>query len=221
MTSTRSARGRYSAAGYTHAPQSEQKGELYIASVPAGSAQDELRDWNRAGYQAERPWREAPEPLFEQEAPAAVPQGVARVRTQKRGAKAALAAEAARARRDVVVCIVLACLVLMIVAAWGQKMVQGVRLQSDIRMYQEQTRLLEAENERLFQQIEQAKSGERIRNLAQNRLGMLRPERAQTETIYIQNAAEGRSAQAQEQESPKLGMLDLLLGLLDMLHIGE
>ena len=59
MKGTMSARRRYSAAGYTHAPQSEQKGELYIASVPAGSAQDELRDWNRAGYQAERPWREA------------------------------------------------------------------------------------------------------------------------------------------------------------------
>ena len=68
MTGTRSARGRYSAAGYRHAytEQEKEQGELYIASVPAGSAQDELRDFNRAGYQAERPWRQTPEPLFEQ-----------------------------------------------------------------------------------------------------------------------------------------------------------
>ena len=48
----RSARGRYSQAGY----DANAERTLYIADVPAGSAQDELRDYNRAGYRSERPW---------------------------------------------------------------------------------------------------------------------------------------------------------------------
>ena len=59
----RSTRGRYSSAGYVRAQE-----ELYIADVPAGSRQDELRDWNRRGYayQSERPWHDTPEPPLEQ-----------------------------------------------------------------------------------------------------------------------------------------------------------
>ena len=218
MTSTRGVRGKYSAAGYAHGRAEREQGELYIASIPAGSAQDELRDLNRVGYQVERPWRETPEPLFEQGTAAAVQ---APVRAPRRSAKSALAREAARSRRDIIACIVLGCLVLMIIAAWGQKMVQGVRLQNEIRLYEAQTEELVRANTLLTQQIEREKNGERIRNLAQNRLGMLRPERAQTQTIYIQNISEARSGQEQKQEEPKLGFLDLMLGLLDMLHIGE
>ena len=58
--------------------------------------------------------------------------------------------------------------------------------QRSIERYQAQTITLRQENEKLAQQLEIAGSGERIRNLAQNELGMLRRERAQTETIYIQ-----------------------------------
>ena len=73
----------------------------------------------------------------------------------------------------------------------------------------------------VIQCLELAKDGGRIRNLAQNKLGMLRPERAQSQTIYIQNVADGQKKPVQEQESPRLGFLDLMLGLLDMLNIGE
>ncbi len=221
MTGTRNARGRYSTAGYTHAREEQEKGELYIASVPAGSAQEELRDLNRAGYQAERPWRQTPEPLFEQDTAEAAPEpseGTAARRGRTRGR---LASRTASARGDIIACVVLGCVVLMILSMWGQKMVQGVSIQHDIEEYQQKTLALEQENEKLLQQLELAKDGERIRNLAQNRLGMLRPERAQSRTIYIQNAAEGQRRQAQEQESPRLGFLDLMLGLLDMLNIGE
>lgn len=221
MTGTRNARGRYSAAGYTNARTEQEKGELYIASVPAGSAQEELRDLNRVGYQAERPWRQTPAPLFEQDAAEAASEpsagtGVRRGRTRGR-----LASKAANARGDIIACIVLGCAVLMILAVWGQKMVQGVSIQRDIAAYQEKTLALEQENEKLSQQLELARDGERIRNLAQNKLGMLRPERAQSQTIYIQDAAEGLKQQEQEQESPRIGFLDLMLGLLDMLNIGE
>ena len=221
MTGTRSARGRYSAAGYTHARKEQERGELYIASVPAGSVQDELRDLNRAGYQAERPWRQTPEPLFEQGPAAAAQESPADTGVRRSTSKGRLASESAKARGDIIACIVLGCMVLMILAMWGQKMVRGVSIQRDIEMYQQKTIVLEQENEKLSQQLEMAKDGERIRNLAQNKLGMLRPERAQSRTIYIQNATEGQRRQAQEQEAPRLSFLDLMLGLLDMFNIGE
>ena len=65
-----------------------------------------------------------------------------------------------------------------------------------------------------------AKEGERIRNLAQNELGMLRPERAQHVTIYIQSPDTAQQT-LQQNEEPRMEMLDILLGLLDVLHIGE
>ena len=69
--------------------------------------------------------------------------------------------------------------------------------------------------------LELAMDGERIRNLAQNRLHMLRPERAETETIYIQTADSNRRQALQQDEEPKMELLDILLGLLNVLNIGE
>ena len=66
-----------------------------------------------------------------------------------------------------------------------------------------------------------ARSGERIRNLAQNELGMLRPERAMTQKIYIQAPDSTAAATLQNTEEPRMEMLDILLGLLNVLHIGE
>ena len=226
MAGIRRARGRYSAGGYMHEQNRQEREQtqekpMYISSVPAGSAQDALRDYNRAGYQAERPWRETPEPLFEQAADGAAAQPITDAPVLSRSAQRRRAAESARTRREIAACIVLGCAVLMILALWGQKMVQGVRIQNDIKAYEDGTKVLESEIADLRQQLEIAKDGTRIRNLAQNRLGMLRPERAQSQTIYIQNAGEGQRRQAQEQEEPELGILDLLLGLLDVLNIGE
>ena len=118
-------------------------------------------------------------------------------------------------------CIVIGAVILLLVAAWGQKMVASVNIQESIESYQKKTIALERETERLEQQLELAQSGERIRNLAQNELGMLRPERTETRTIYIQTGEDGTANQVQKQEKPKLGVLDILLGLLDVLHIGE
>ena len=100
-------------------------------------------------------------------------------------------------------------------------MVAGVEVQQVITAYQNQTIAFERENERLAQKLEQAKSGERIRNLAQNELNMLRPERAQTEIIYIQNVDDVSENSLQQNEEPRMEMLDILLGLLNVFHIGE
>lgn len=215
----RSARGRYSQAGYA----GNEDRTLYIADVPAGSAQDELRDYNRAGYRSERPWNETPAPVFEaaEAAPAQQASAPGRGRARPQTFLDRLAAQARRERRDVIVCFVLAAVIMMMLAAWGQKMIKGVEIQRSINAYQANTVAFERENERLAQQLELARGGERIRNLAQNELGMLRPERAKTEMIYIRKPESTAQKTAQNTGEPRMELLDVLLGLLNVLHIGE
>lgn len=215
----RSARGRYSQAGYA----GNEDRTLYIADVPAGSAQDELRDYNRAGYRSERPWHETPAPVFEaaEAAPAQQSSVPGRGRARPQTFLDRLAAQARRERRDVIVCFVLLAVIMMMLAAWGQKMIEGVEIQRSINAYQANTVAFERENERLAQQLELARGGERIRNLAQNELGMLRPERARTETIYIRTPESTAQKTAQNTGEPRMELLDILLGLLNVLHIGE
>lgn len=218
MNHARKERGRYSQAGYVGTYDGMEERELYIAREPAGSAQDELRDFNRAGYRSARPWNETPVPVFETEAAAAP---AAQRRVQRETFFDALAYYAKRESRDAVACVVLAAIILMMTAAWGQKLVEGKRLQDSISNYQAQTIAFEKENERLSAQLEMARSGERIRNLAQNELNMLRPERAQTVKIYIRTPDDTAQESLQQHEEPRMEMLDILLGLLDVLHIGE
>lgn len=215
----RSARGRYSQAGYA----GNEDRTLYIADVPAGSAQDELRDYNRAGYRSERPWHETPAPVFEaaEAAPAQQMPAPGRGRARPQTFLDRLAAQARRERRDVIVCFMLLAVIMMMLAAWGQKMIEGVEIQRSINTYQANTVAFERENERLAQQLELARGGERIRNLAQNELGMLRPERAKTETIYIRTPESTAQKTVQNTEEPRMELLDILLGLLNVLHIGE
>lgn len=212
----RAVRGKYSQAGYV------REDVLYIADVPAGSRQDELRDFNRAGYRSDRPWNEVPYPVFEaaQAAEVAAPV-VRRKRVKQKTFIDSLLAQAKRERRDVIACIVLLGVIMMMTAAWGQKMIQGVEIQRGINNYQASAIAFERDNERLAQQLELARGGERIRNLAQNELGMLRPERAMTQTIYIQAADSSAQKTLQNSEEPRMEMLDILLGLLNVLHIGE
>ncbi|MBQ3168998.1 MAG: hypothetical protein IJB99_04475, partial [Clostridia bacterium] len=207
----RSVRGKYSQAGYT----GEENRPLYIADVPAGSLQDELRDYNRAGYRSERPWNETPSPAFEAvEAVETAAPVVRRKRAKQKSVMDYLSAQAKKERRDVVACIVLLGVIMLMTAAWGQKMIQGVEIQRAINQYQASTVAFERENERLSQQLELARGGERIRNLAQNELGMLRPERAMTQKIYIQAPDTTAQTSVQNSEEPRMEMLDILLGLL-------
>ena len=221
MASTRGARsvrGKYSAAGYVERENSRQ---MYIADVPAGSAQDDLRDLNRLGYRSGRPWNETPTPVFESDV-VSIPAPIAQPRRKKQQSFIdKLAYYARREKKDVAACVILLTIILMMTAVWGQKMVEGVRIQQVIASYEENTDVLEAENERLAQRLELAKSGERIRNLAQNELNMLRPERAQTEKIYIRAPEITAERSLQHNEEPRMELLDILLGLLNVFHIGE
>ena len=215
----RKERASYSHAGYTGTYHAQEENELYIAKAPAGSLQDELLDYNRAGYRSERPWNETPVPVFEAGGAAVSVPSPARRRREDTFFDW-LSYHAGKEKKDVAACIVLLALILMMTAAWGQKLVEGKRLQDTIASYHAQTLAFEKDNERLMAQLELAQNGERIRNLAQNELGMLRPERAQHVTIYIQSPDTAQQT-LQQNEEPRMELLDILLGLLDVLHIGE
>ena len=210
-------RARYTSAGYVRRAQSE----LYIARVQAGSAQDDLRDLNRRGYRSERPWNEAPQPVFETAgAEQAVPVK-RRAKPQRKNLFDYIAYHAKRDKKGVMICLALLCAMLMMVAAWGGEMVDGVVLARDIAAYETQTKYIALENEMLQRQLEMAQSGERIRNLAQNELGMLRPERAERETIYIRTTDYADQSAQTEAGGVQMEALDILLGLLNVFHIGE
>ena len=209
-------RGRYASYG------SAGERELYISAVPAGSAQDNLRDFNRVAYRAERPWNDSPRPAFADGDAIAAPVVPApgKTRLKKAGFFERAASYARRDRKGVAACVLLCCAIVTMTALWGGRMVDGVQLAQDIASYQRQTLALQQENETLTRQLEAASSGERIRNLAQNELGMLRRERANQETIYIRNDSD-QIAATQQAEEPRMELLDALLGLLDVFHIGE
>lgn len=220
----RGSRSRYTAAGSAN-------GGLYIASVPAGSKREALRDLNRRGYaapdgyRADRPWRQSPEPAFEQAEPAYEQAEAARPAAARRERRMDLSERlyraAMREKRAAALCVVLAAAILMVVASWGQKMVEGVDIQKDIARYQEGIAALEQQNRDMEQQIESAKLGDNIRIRAQNELGMLRPERAEHVTISIKPQELAPAPEPEEAEEPKLELLDLMLGLLSVFHIGE
>ena len=220
----RGARSRYTSAGYAR-----EQADLYIAKRPAGSAQEKLVDLNRIGYagvdyRSARPWRESPEPALQMEdvvAPARTRTSRARSVSRQEDLSTRLLNAAKREKREAIICAILAAMILLLLASWGQKMVEGVQLQNDIASFQGSTLALEAENEGYMRKLEEAKSGERIRNRAQNDLHMLRPERAHKESLYIQIPDVARTPEQAQNEEPKMELLDILLGLLSVFHIGE
>ena len=228
MTGTRTmrvSRGRYVSAGYAEKrtrPAADER-ELYISADPAGSARENLRDLNRAGYRSERPWRDTPDPALQKATPETQRRAPARKTAARKqlGPIDRLLAEIRRDRKGVAVCAMLAATMLVMAVAWGRNMVDGVTTQRSIESYQTQTATLVKENEMMQQQLMAAESGDRIRNRAQNELGMLRRERAQTETIYIQAPDKKAREEAQTVGQTHMEILDFLLGLLNVFHIGE
>ena len=211
-------RAKYTSAGY----HVRRENELYIARTQAGSAQDDLLDLNKRGYRSERPWREeTPAPAFTGAAAQETAVPVRRTRTRRKGFFETVIYHARRDKKGVLICLALLFAMLMMVAAWGGEMVDGVVLSRDIAMFESQTRAMEMENESLVRQLEIASSGERIRNLAQNELGMLRPERANQATIYIRSADPAAQTTQTEAGGVRMELLDILLGLLNVFHIGE
>ncbi|MBR1408852.1 MAG: hypothetical protein IJ573_08170 [Clostridia bacterium] len=202
---------RFVSAGYT------DESELYIEKTRAGSAADRLRDLNRRGYAAKA---EAPDPVLEFSA--------ARPQLRRNGAaaveKESFAAYWIRSAREdrgaAMLCALLLCAVVFLGCVWGAKGVKGAQNRSSIEAFNTATVALIRENEALAAKLQQAQNGERIRNRAQNELGMLRRERAKTEKIYIQLPEDMAASESEAAAEPRFEFLDVMLGLLEMLHIG-
>lgn len=231
----RGERGSYTQAGYTQSTP-----EMYIADVPAGSLQDNLRDFNRPGYapdryRSDRPWRNTPKPVFERDASiwfseATVTDGMSERAVGRRVRPAQQRQEdfseklermVEEEKHEAIVCIILMIAIVIILAALGQRGFEGMRVQNAIANYQSQTQDLIVQNRQLEREISEAKEGGTIRNRAQNELGMLRPERASRESIYIRpKDVTVQTKQAPPME-PKMELLDMLLALLRVFRIGE
>ena len=202
---------RFVSAGYT------DENDLYIARTPAGSAGDRLRDFNRRGY---RDGEESPEPVLVRAAARPVHQAHRAEPASKESFGAYWVRSAREDRGAAALCALLLCAIVFLGFVWGAKGLKGARNRSSIEAFNTATVALIRENEELAARLEKAQNGERIRNRAQNELGMLRRERANTEKIYIQ-IPEGMETTANAAaEEPRFEFLDVMLGLLEILHVG-
>ena len=201
---------RFVSAGYT------DERDLFIEKTRAGSAGDRLRDLNRRGYAAEA----TPDPVleFSEARPQSRPHSAAAA--EKETLAAYWIRSAKEDRGAAMLCALLLCAVVFLGFVWGAKGIKGVQNRSSIEAFNTATVALIRENEALAAKLEQAQNGERIRNRAQNELGMLRRERANTEKIYIQIPDDMAAAESQAAAEPRFEFLDVMLGLLEMLHIG-
>lgn len=214
----KASRGSYTAAGYVFDEVSER--ELYIERVQAGSAQDLLRDNNRLGYSAEELDGDGlPFSFFmeekEREEKREETNGKNR-KTKHLTFTERLARAVRRERGAVILCCTLMALNLVLLSFWGQAMIDGVRKQETIALYQQGASDYQREIDQAKVKIARAQDGERIRNAAQNELGMLRKERVASQTIYIQKSAlaQGETVQYAAEESG--GLLDWLLSVADI-----
>lgn len=212
----KASRSRYTAAGYMH------ENDLYIAKDQAGSARELLRDNNRIGYS--RPELDddgLPFDFFieetrrEEERMRAKQENAKRHKPRRLTLTQRIARAVRREKQAAVVCAVLTAIMLTLGCFEMQMIIDGVDKQAKIRMYEDGARSYQAEIDDAKVRIAQAQSGERIRNKAQNELGMLRGERMDTRKIYIQtpNLPMAQTAQQTEEER---GLLDWLLSVADI-----
>ena len=186
---------------------------LYEDRERAGSARDRLRDLNRIGF---RDGSDGPQPYFSNG-------NAARKHGRKRKASFL-----ERLRREIkadktaagICCFLMAVVIALGFAFVGQLRQKHINL-SEIADYNRRTAALVEANETLNGELTRLTSEERIHNLAQNTYGMLRRERAETSEIYIQMPEKYTSKDASAAQEPKMEVLDILLGLMDRLHIGS
>ena len=201
---------RFVDAGYT------AENDLYIAKNRAGGPQDRLRDLNRRGYAGE-----SPDPiLLRQPGRPQAARKENRREERREGLLAWWLREASEDRAAALACLLLACLIFALGLVWSAKGLRGADNRRSIAAFNTATLSLIRENEQLAAQLAYAQNGERVRNRAQNELGMLRRERAETHQIYIQLPEDTDSRKADMPEEPHFEPLDVMLGILEMLHIG-
>ena len=208
-------RARYTAAGYVY-EEEQQERELLIEHVQAGSAQDLLRDNNRIGYaEEERDSDGLPFAFLEREQEAPV-RKAKKTREEQLTNTERLVRAIHRERTAVAICCVLLVINIVLFSFWAQALIDGVRLQGKIDDYDKDIKVYEASIAEAQKQINYVKEDARVRNVAQNELGMLRKERMATEKIYIQTAGIAPERQAEVQVEESAGLLDWLLSVADI-----
>lgn len=108
---------------------------------------------------------------------------------------------------------------LVMAAAWGRNMVSGVNTQRSIDAIRRRRSRASAGKRKLAQQLEIAGSGERIRNLAQNELACCGANARKPKRSTFRRRIKREEAQTVGQTHMEI--LDFLLGLLNVFHIGE
>ena len=208
-------RARYTAAGYVY-EEEQQERELLIEHVQAGSAQDLLRDNNRIGYaEEERDSDGLPFAFLEREQETPV-RKAKKTREEQLTNTERLVRAIRRERTAVAVCCVLLVINIVLFSFWAQALIDGVRLQGKIDDYDKDIKVYEASIAEAQKQINYVKEDARVRNVAQNELGMLRKERMATEKIYIQTVGIAPERQAEVQVEESAGLLDWLLSVADI-----
>ena len=211
----RANRASYTAAGYAF---DEQGRELLIERVQAGSAQDLLRDNNRVGYSAgELDGDGLPFSFFEEEEKREKRKAKGSRETKKQLTTTERIIRAVRREHGAVaVCCVLLVLNIILLSFWGQALIDGVRIQDKIDGYQSGIDAYNSEIASARVAIGRATSDERVRNVAQKELGMLRKERVATDKIYIQMASVAQEKPVVAEAEEGTGVLDWLLSVADI-----
>lgn len=219
----RGSRGRYMAAGYSyepeeraHAGEAAQERSLYIAADRAGSARDNLRDLNRKGYAA---GGETPKPYFEENVPGGRENRTvytARKQTAARrlGFFEQMALEAERDKAAAALCVVLLAIILTIGVAGSARIIDRVSIQNEINEKHSAIEAYERQNDEYRLRIEMASQPDRIHQIAQNRLGMMRPRADMRQSILI-NAPDVMSAAQETKAESSFGLLDCALAMLN------
>lgn len=215
------ARGRYTAAGYVYDEESRSERELYIERDQAGSARDLMRDNNRVGYAGEDLDEDGLPFSFFMEEPhkdrKREERETARRNEKKKTPPFGRVVRARRReRRAFAACCALAMLNLTLLAFWGQTAIDGVRKRDTIEMYERGAQEYRMEIDAAQMKIADAQNGERVRNKAQNELGMLRNERVTTQKIYIQTSNLARTNAGETLAQEDAGLLDWLLSVADI-----
>lgn len=219
----RSTRGKYNQAGYVRGDEQE----MYIAKVPAGSAQDRMMDRNRTNYRSDRPWNDdTPEPIYEKAMPETEPGSESPKREKRSGPKAKkplldrLGDEAKRDRGWLIAYGLAFAVWMTLMVVSGKQALETAQIQGRINEYEIKTQELEQKNQALTLAYTQEYTGKDIRDKAL-KMGMLRPERIQTERIYIRMPENMTKKAVQNIEEPRMAGVDILLALLNLFHIGE
>lgn len=214
-------RSSFTSAGYTHGMAGD--GELYIERVRAGSAQDLLRDNNRVGYRDGDALDEdgLPFSFFMEDAPRREQRSrtIKKKRTENErrlSLSERLVRAIRRERGPAALCCVLLAINLVLLTFMTRTMIDGVRKQNTIASYEAGAQAYLTSNEQARIKIDMANDGERVRNIAQNELGMLRKERVTTQEIYIPTTSLPDVQPAETQSEEKSGLLDWLLSVVDI-----